>query len=407
MMRLNGMFLKCTCSLFIVYYCLIDIIFPSTAFLLTPMCGLMMMVVFINICQNREFVLADITLPIAFWIMFGATSYITSIFTAADVSLALDSAFTFIKLTSMCFCVVYISKETRDYEFLVEVMYIISLIYAIYMLSRGNYKGIRLTIGNANTDANVCLIGMVTASWVIIHKKNAIIKALLIGSIIFFVYVNLMTGSRKSFLCFLFYILGWGLIELKPLWKQENLASKIIVFIIFFIGSFIVYKFIWPVIVRSSTYARLISDSAHNENEIRISLYKEAWQYFKSSPVFGIGYNQFRIHNSKGMYSHSTYAEIAADCGIVGIIMFFTPHVWSFINLIKIKMQSARMQKDKMPSLVLLYLMSTFILATGMVQTNNERVLLMYSIIFSYIISNRNGLTSDFENYQKRYKMMM
>lgn len=401
------MFLKFTCGLFIVYYCLIDIIFPSTAFLLTPMCGLMMMVVIISIVQNREFALADITLPIAFWLMFGVTSLISSIFTASNVSLALDSAFTFIKLTLMCFCVVYISTETVDYDYLIKIMYFISLIYAIYMFSRGSYRGIRLTIGNANNDANVCLIGMVTASWIISQKKNPIIKTFLIGSILFFMYVNLMTGSRKSFICFLFYILGWILVELRPLWKKEGLASKIIVIILLSIGVMIVWKFVYPVIIRSNTYARIISDSAHNENEIRINFYKEAWEYFKRSPVFGIGYNQFRVYNSKGMYSHSTYAEIASDCGIVGIILFFTPHMWSFINLIKIKVQSEKMQKDRMPSLVLLYLLSTFILATGMVQTNNDRILLMYSIIFSYIINNRNRFASDSENYQKQYNMMM
>lgn len=393
------MALKAACGLFVTYYCLISVVFPSTAILLTPMCGLMLASVIIYVIHNNQFMLNDITFPIGCWILFIFISFISSYFIAIDLPLALNSAFTFLKLIVMCFCVVYISKETDNYEYLINIMFVISLLYVFYMLYMGNYKGTRLTIGNANSDANVCLIGIVTGSLILVKRKNPLLNLLVFCAIGLMAYVNLMTGSRKSFACLCFYVVGWIFIELRIIWKEGNANARIKVFLLFALCALIIEFILLPIVSKSNTFSRIMSDSAAVENELRVDLYREAWELFLKSPLFGVGYNQFRVYNSSGIYSHSTYGEILSNCGIVGCLLFFMPHIWCIKSLCEIiALKRKKLQDQKNTLLVFAYFISTLILATGMVQTNNEWILLMYSLVFSYIICEKERIDNGGKN---------
>ena len=142
--------------------------------------------------------------------------------------------------------------------------------------------------------------------------------------------------------------------------------------------------------MNSTTILRFLEGSEQGDS-LRLGFYKEAWDHFKTHPVFGIGYNQFRVYNAGGYYSHSTYAEILADGGVVGIILFFAPHIWCVLNLIKIAKKYAGNSFYEMKNalLLLIYMISSLLLAAGMVQTSNERVLMMYAVMFAYIICDK------------------
>ena len=390
------MILKISCGLFIIYYCLVSVIIPSTAVLLTPICGLMMAVVLFYIIRRGHFMLNEIAFPIGCWLIFGIVSIVSSYFTARDVDMALDSALTFVKLTAMLFCVVFISREVDDYEYLIDIMYYISLIYTVYMFAKGSFVGIRLVLGNANSDANVCLIGIVTGSLMIGKKNSRIHNFGIYASLFFFAYVNLMTGSRKSFICMAIYITGWICIQYGLLWKQHKANAYVSGLLLIFICWALIETVVLPIIYNSSTYSRFTSAASADEQEIRINLYKEAWYYFQKSPIFGIGYNQFRVYNTQGIYSHSTYAEILSNCGIIGTLLFFTPHFWCVKKILDvIRLKHLKQRETRNAFLILVYFITTLILATGMVQTNNERVLLMYASIYAFIYCEIERETKD------------
>ena len=58
----------------------------------------------------------------------------------------------------------------------------------------------------------------------------------------------------------------------------------------------------------------------------RLDLYGIAWRLFLRSPVVGVGMDNFRLY-SGGAVAHSEYAEIAADTGLVGFVLYFAVFV--------------------------------------------------------------------------------
>ena len=58
----------------------------------------------------------------------------------------------------------------------------------------------------------------------------------------------------------------------------------------------------------------------------RLDLYGIAWRLFLKSPVVGVGMDNFRLY-SGGAVAHSEYAEIAADTGLVGFVLYFAVFV--------------------------------------------------------------------------------
>jgi len=53
----------------------------------------------------------------------------------------------------------------------------------------------------------------------------------------------------------------------------------------------------------------------------RLKLYSDAWQLFKNKPLFGIGTGGFQTGEYN--YPHNIFLEIAAENGLLGLIIFF------------------------------------------------------------------------------------
>lgn len=71
-----------------------------------------------------------------------------------------------------------------------------------------------------------------------------------------------------------------------------------------------------------------------DSNSFRIFLYQEGFNLFKAHPFFGVGIDQFKHFESVGAYAHSTYAEMIADFGFVGSIIYCIPIIGVFIDTI-------------------------------------------------------------------------
>ena len=111
----------------------------------------------------------------------------------------------FLELVIMCFAMVFVAKLDGDASFLIKLMYVTCVGYVASMLIRNNQIMGRLALLNANGDANVCLIGIVAATLLIDFKKD-IQPFVIMTTVCMMFYANIMTGSRKSFLCMAFYL---------------------------------------------------------------------------------------------------------------------------------------------------------------------------------------------------------
>ena len=65
----------------------------------------------------------------------------------------------------------------------------------------------------------------------------------------------------------------------------------------------------------------LASRYVDSDEDIRETLFKLAWKLGTENPILGIGAGNFVVY-TQGPFSHSTYAELFACCGIVSAIVF-------------------------------------------------------------------------------------
>lgn len=380
--------LKFLCAAFVLYYTWLRVIIPSIEGYLLPFGLVMMGAIASYVLSHRRNYSRLIDFPIKSWILFGFVEYFAAYFIAIDVPFAQSSAVTFLELTGMCFAMIFVAKLDGDVGFLIKLMYVTCAGYVFSMLIINNQIQGRLALVNANGDANACLIGIVVATLIIDFKRN-IQPIIILLTICMMFYANIMTGSRKSFLCMIFYLFFWFVVFIKTDWEILTFKKKLTLLGVVVIASSFFIQLVTPLIMNSTTVLRLLDGSTGDT--LRLNLYSEAWEYFKTNPIFGIGYNQFRIYNENGYYSHSTYLEILADSGIVGTVLFFSPHIWCLVNLIKVAREYAHenFTELKKSLILLIYMLSSLILAAGMVQTSNERVLIMYAVMFAYIVCDQ------------------
>jgi O-antigen ligase len=117
----------------------------------------------------------------------------------------------------------------------------------------------------------------------------------------------------------------------------------------------------------SALFSRLQELFQPDSEQERKSMYKVAFQLFERNPVFGIGYDQFKLISGFNTFSHSTYAEALSCTGAVGVILYFIPYIIVFIKLVK-KVRMLRNGPDGHYAYIWMAMFFTMIfLATGMI----------------------------------------
>lgn len=151
-------------------------------------------------------------------------------------------------------------------------------------------------------------------------------KVIILGLLAFFLYYISISGSRKSLVSFAVVIMSWIFFSFK-LKKQISYF-----FAIFLIGA-IAGSYLYTLLEDTAVFVRFsqLEDNTGG-TDIRKSLYAEAFEVFKSSPVVGVGLNNFREYSYSGLYAHSNYMELLADTGIIGFVLFFTLYLRIWLN---------------------------------------------------------------------------
>ena len=106
------------------------------------------------------------------------------------------------------------------------------------------------------------------------------------------------------------------------------------------------------------------------------------------NPIIGVGIDSFKYYNSfQFSWAECNYLELMADLGLVGIVVYYTPHIYIIKTMKIIK----RNKESVSLMMVVLFLVLLFIDLT-MVSYNETHLQLYLSILFSYcIVYKRNG----------------
>jgi O-antigen ligase len=141
------------------------------------------------------------------------------------------------------------------------------------------------------------------------------------------------SASRKGIIGVLVFILLW-------FWFCHGkmlIKKPLITFLIFVVISISVY--FTAEYILSSTYLgrRFKVQEVERGSESRLQMYKDGMTMLKSSPIWGIGLNNYKLLSMSRTYSHSDYVEVLANTGIVGFILYFSIYaiLWRRLNHIQ------------------------------------------------------------------------
>lgn len=155
----------------------------------------------------------------------------------------------------------------------------------------------------------------------------------------------LLTGSRKSILWLAgglaLYIFLDGWINTKKIKLNLRLFGSIILTFLM-LGSFYFLIIEIPIFYeilgqRIEGLIFLFSGQGIPEMsaQIRQNMNQIAWSMFLDRPLFGGGFNFFATYSGWGSYSHNNYMETLVSFGAIGLVLYYSIHVYLIRNFLK------------------------------------------------------------------------
>jgi len=252
------------------------------------------------------------------------------VFVAKDVNALISSVITYGCFTIVCFDCWYISSKQQDDSWIYRILKIVAVICAVQVIFFGKpyYNGIEVTTMGVNNNPNTLglVLVMGTLSFTIdmkLEKKFTFFVAM--AANIMMLYGIILTGSRKCLLVSIPIILYWLFFYVKTMLKERRYKKLIIAITVIVIVVYGCIAYVGRDFQNSAAFERMTQLFAEGGTDTRAGLYRDAFEYFKTSPIIGIGFNQYRQWSPHGYYSHSSYAEILSCGGLIGVLIFFVP----------------------------------------------------------------------------------
>jgi O-antigen ligase len=322
---------------------------------------------------------------IILWLVWAMFSLFTGYIIVANKIHLISSIFTYVQSIFFVIGIYLVCIYDKKLDFIINLSIILSLLTATTALFFGEVVGYgRLTL-NAGANPNSVGLLLVIGLFCLLFKlniKNKLSIALVTSGMFLFLYVIILTGSRKSFLAALFLIIFWLVFCFWHEIKEESFSRKTIsiLILVLFGASAIVYA--TPFLMESVTVQRL-SALFESGDVTRTGMYIRAYELFKSSPLFGIGFNNFRLVSGYGTYSHSTYAEALASTGIIGSIIYFGSYLSMVIKIIKSADSKYKTIQIKARLMLGLFVVTLF-LGAGVIHFYGISSFLIFAIIIAY-----------------------
>ncbi|ELC8345398.1 O-antigen ligase family protein [Clostridium perfringens] len=324
--------------------------------------------------------------------VYGVYAFFTGLIISRDKSWFISMMITYFAFALVCFDCAYISNYEKSTEWILNSFKISSILCAVQTIFFGVEYPTEVMVRTMSKENNPHTLGlvMVLGIFAFTSKKkyidNGIFKTII--AILIFLYVIILSGSRKSLICASIIILMWVLFLLKAnnTSKTKKILMILAIAIMFGIGVFYINEFFF----KSSIYERLlIIGSAANT---RSELFKTAIEYWKESPLVGIGFAQYQIWSPLKIYSHSAYAEILSCTGVIGFSIFFGTMLKYTIRIIKCNIRCTTEQKYDF-RIVLIMFITEWILGIGQIYVYYSTHLL----VLTYLIMSIDYIPQEYK----------
>lgn len=295
-----------------------------------------------------------------------------SVIYATHKDATIDSLKTLVVLFFVCFLIGKGIKNKASLREMLWTTFFSLLSVAIYLYLNVDFNSFVLTrIGEGNTGKwNVNDIGIMATIGILIgimlfRDTNKFMKLLLMISMPFLLYLDVIAASRKAILMLLICLCGMRMLNNPTKMFRNILLIAIVIlltmYLIFEVPFF--YELIgWRM---EGMVAILRGDTVDADSSAitRALMIQSAMNVFYDNPIFGVGLDNFRFFNAVRLtYSHNNFVEIAANLGILGFIAYYWVFLYILFDYIK-----KRKDHDEIRTFLFLVIIAYFINHIGLV----------------------------------------
>ena len=225
-----------------------------------------------------------------------------------------------------------IIKENGTDTFSTLLLFEALILAAILFFSPVLHVGSRYSI-SVETNPNGLAMQFAAGIWAIVYRYQKKKSSLLVSAalIVLFGYSIMLTGSRKAFIAASIIVILWLILCFLPGLKRKGSYLGLLSFI----GIAVLTSIIGIVFLKYYTGSNIAERMGNLQYEAtegkRFDLYRAGFEMFKSSPLFGIGFQGFAYnfesyYNINNYYSHATLIEIPVSGGIIGSLLYFSAY---------------------------------------------------------------------------------
>lgn len=191
---------------------------------------------------------------------------------------------------------------------------------------------------NSNATSNLNVISALFCIYFIQKSKK---KILPIISLLFFVFIIVICGSKQGMIALVMGVL-------LTIYLKGNIQKKFSTIIIAIITVIVLWELLMnvPRLYEIIGYrfegllgiGNAVSKDGSTLN--RNNLLRQAFEVWLSHPVAGVGFNNFPVVQtvqSGYYYAHNNYLELLADSGIIGFFCFYS----NYLRILRLKIDSS------------------------------------------------------------------
>jgi len=124
--------------------------------------------------------------------------------------------------------------------------------------------------------------------------------------------------------------------------------------LIFGFGVYVVKKLAYTTLLERLTQSQHITEGVGDSSSIsRVAIIKEGIWIGITHPIAGVGLDNLMVNNVMGIYAHDNYAEILADTGFIGFILYYGIYICIILKLLKLR----KTIKSPMLKMIMIYIL--------------------------------------------------
>lgn len=363
--------------------------------------------------QNRSLVFQMIRFEKAVILLlaFGAVNFVSSMLLAVNRFTAFSALSNYAEYLAGIIILLTISKKDGNIRYAIGLSLILAFSMGILMVLKPvnfieNYTGrgtVYYTFSsriNPHAVATIQVLGIWAALIMQSYQKKSQLRHALftIVLVLFCLFCIVMTNSRKGILSALLLLLIAFGPYLKLFYSKLRRINKVLILLAAAVLiAWIVAdgRLLALFLTQNNLLDRLTTQMTGSSNRSRVALIIEALGVFVKNPVFGVGMNNMRYYSVYETYSHCTYSELLACCGIIGSLPLIAAVYYTGKPLFLHRYhRNLAIQESYRKSVTLAYFFVLVIVAVTQILFYDRGLMFAFSVILCYCCLLK-------ENYQQ------